>query len=155
MKQPFCGCGPRQQSSGENLFSYPRWNIINPLKNVFQVYKIISRKNLFSSLHIQDFFPSKSDSVSYGSLDPGYERLHPAKHMSLEHHSSTFSMLLIFSPGINCWHSCATGSCPEGHNTEKVPGLRVVKVGGSPLAFYYVSHIQGPSRVTLNVDDQN
>ena len=57
-------------------------------------------------------------------------------------------------PGINSWVATATFLCSKGDNSEEIPGLRVVEIGGLLLSVYYVSHVQGTSRVTLGNNDK-
>ena len=58
-------------------------------------------------------------------------------------------------PGINSWVAAATLFCSKGDDSEEIPGLRVVEIGGLLLSVDYVPHVQGTSRVTLGNNDND
>ena len=60
-------------------------------------------------------------------------------------------ILSVISPGVDRWISGTAYCCPKGHNPKKVPGLGIVKIGRRFPAFYDVPHVQGATRITLEI----
>ena len=52
-------------------------------------------------------------------------------------------------PGVDPRIPNTTSFGAKRHNSEKVPWLRAFEIGRFLFAFYYVSHVEGASRVTL------